>query len=269
MARYSVGAMQSTFTPSRSITSRRSAGSKRASCRRAAAPISQGAMNELRADFDHPLAAVHQQRSPSRAPNQCSAWARWPCEVALAVADRLGLAGGARGEDDQGRVLGAEPFRGGRLGFEQALVGHRQQRPVEARLAQGGGVALVGHDRARLHKADPGPQVGGAQLLGAGEGHGADAKAGHHRIDPLRAVADHGHDHVAPAHPARSQGAGHAGRAVGHLAEGRAPCCPPSRVTATSARVPRIGGVDHADWRNSELKGPSHRVEKTYEQMFC
>ncbi len=70
--------MHSTSTPSRSITSSRSAGSKRASCISAVAPRIQGAMNELRADFDHPLAAVHQHRSPSRAPNQCSAWAAWP-----------------------------------------------------------------------------------------------------------------------------------------------------------------------------------------------
>ncbi len=78
IARYSVGAMQSTSTCSRSISSSRSAGSKRASCSRAAAPISQGATKTLRADFDQPLAAVHQQRSPGRAPNQCSACVRWP-----------------------------------------------------------------------------------------------------------------------------------------------------------------------------------------------
>ena len=70
--------MQSTATPSRSTTSSRSAGSKRASCSSAAAPRSHGAMNELRADFDQPLAAVHHASSPSRAPNQCSAWTAWP-----------------------------------------------------------------------------------------------------------------------------------------------------------------------------------------------
>jgi hypothetical protein len=76
IVRYSVGAMQSTFTPSRSTTARRSSGSKRASWSRAVAPRTQGAMKTLRADFDQPLAAVHQQRSPGRAPNQCSAWTR-------------------------------------------------------------------------------------------------------------------------------------------------------------------------------------------------
>jgi len=78
ITRYSVGAMQSTFTRSRSSSSMRSSGSKRASCRSAVAPRSHGAMNTFRADFDHPLAAVHQHRSPSRAPNQCSACTRWP-----------------------------------------------------------------------------------------------------------------------------------------------------------------------------------------------
>ena len=78
IVRYSVGAMQSTFTRSRSTVRTRSSGSKRTSWSSAVAPRTQGAMNALRADFDHPLAAVHQQRSPSRAPNQCSAWTRWP-----------------------------------------------------------------------------------------------------------------------------------------------------------------------------------------------
>jgi hypothetical protein len=76
--RHSVGAMQSTFTPSRSATSSRSSGSKRASWRTAVAPITHGAMNALRADFDQPEAAVHHATSPARAPNQCSAWTRCP-----------------------------------------------------------------------------------------------------------------------------------------------------------------------------------------------
>jgi hypothetical protein len=71
--RYSVGAWQRTVTPSRSIRSRRSAGSKRASWISAAAPRSQGAMKTLRVDFDQPGAAVHQARSPFSAPTQCSA----------------------------------------------------------------------------------------------------------------------------------------------------------------------------------------------------
>ena len=76
--RYSVGAWQRTLTPSRSQISRRSAGSKRPSQSSAAAPQSHGAMNELRADFDQPVAAVHQLSSPSFAPNQWRACSSWP-----------------------------------------------------------------------------------------------------------------------------------------------------------------------------------------------
>ena len=76
--RYSVGAWQRTSTRSRSISSSRSAASKRPSTIIAAAPQSQGATNTLRADFDHPVAVVHQTSSPAFAPSQCSAWARWP-----------------------------------------------------------------------------------------------------------------------------------------------------------------------------------------------
>ena len=68
ITRYSVGAMQSTSTRSRAISSSRSCGSKRASCRSAAAPRSQGAMNALRADFDQPAAAVHHTSRRVRAP---------------------------------------------------------------------------------------------------------------------------------------------------------------------------------------------------------
>ena len=76
--RYSVGAWQSTLTPSASARSSRSAGSKRPSWITAAAPVSQGARKTLRADFDQPGAVVHQTSSPGREPSQCSAWARWP-----------------------------------------------------------------------------------------------------------------------------------------------------------------------------------------------
>ena len=77
--RYSVGAMQSTFTCSRAIVASRRAGSNRSSCSSAAAPPSHGEMKELRADFDHPGAAVDHTSSPGRAAihsRACSAWPR-------------------------------------------------------------------------------------------------------------------------------------------------------------------------------------------------
>ena len=78
ITRYSVGAMQSTSTRSRAIRCSRSCGSKRASCSRAAAPRSQGAMKALRADFDQPAAAVHQTSWLRCGASQCSACSRWP-----------------------------------------------------------------------------------------------------------------------------------------------------------------------------------------------
>ena len=91
-------------------------------------------------------------------------------QVALPVADRLGLARGPRGEGDQRRVVGRQV--GGRRGRRvvDRLVGDRQQRAVEAGLADGLGVPLVGHDGARL-RADPsaraGPSAAAARCRGA------------------------------------------------------------------------------------------------------
>ncbi len=117
--------------------------------------------------------------------------------------DRLRLAGGAAREGDQAGILRRELDRGGRLGGEQRLVGH-----VEDRRGTGpGGVAL---DSRRRHgfaswAASSSPrlrssatisagratlqaqaQVLGAQLLGARQHDGADAKARDHRKAPTR-----------------------------------------------------------------------------------
>ena len=146
--------MQSTFTRSRSSSSSRSAGSKRASWSSAAAPRSHAATNALRADSDQPLAAVHQHRSPGRAPYQCSACTLWPCEVAVPVADRLGLARRARGEHDQRRAPRARTRSPAALVRRRALVRHGQDRPVEAgRGRRGRGRAR----RPRRRAARPSP----------------------------------------------------------------------------------------------------------------
>ena len=161
--------MQSTSTRSRSSSSRRSSGSKRASCSRAAAPRSQAATKALRADSDQPLAAVHQHRSPGWAPYQCSACTRWPAEIALAVADWLGLARRARGEHDQRRIVGVEVRRRRRLGVEQPLVGQREGRPLEAGRGHRLGVALVHHTAAGPPApAGPAGQPGAAARSRAG-----------------------------------------------------------------------------------------------------
>jgi hypothetical protein len=141
-------------------------------------------------------------------------------EVARAVADRLGLARRARREDDQRRVLRAELHRWCRLSLvDRSAVGY-QQLALEAGLQRELDVRLGGHDRPRLHPLHAGAQVGGAQLLGAGERHGAEAPAGDHREHPFGPVADQGHHHGAAPGAARGQGTREAGRALGHLAEG-------------------------------------------------
>ena len=53
------------------------------------APRSQGAMNELRADLDQPLAAVHQASSPGAGAEPVLGLHALARQVALAVADRL------------------------------------------------------------------------------------------------------------------------------------------------------------------------------------
>ena len=128
-------------------------------------------------------------------------------EVALAVEDRLGLAGGAAGERDQAGLLGAELRRRSGGPVEEGVVRneHDLDPPVlcgpvvEGRL-QLGAVALVGDHQPRPGDREAQAQVLGAQLLGAGQHDGAEAKAGEHREHPLGAVADQGHHHVpAPA----------------------------------------------------------------------
>ena len=203
MARYSVGAMHSTSTPSRSITSSRSAGSKRASCISAVAPADPGG--------DERVAGGLRPAAGRGAPAQVALAGAEPVlglgglpgQVALAVADRLGLARGARGEHDQRRVArGRAPPPGRARPRTGRSSGTRSSSPVEARLLDGRRVALVGDHRPRLHGVHPRPQVRGPQLLGAGQRHRADPEAGHHRQDPLRAVADDGHHHVPPAYSA-------------------------------------------------------------------
>ena len=94
---------------------------------------------------------------------------------------------------------GAEIGGGRRRRLVEALVGDRQQRAVEAGVPDGVGVALVGDHRARLDEVHPRAQVLRPQLLGAGQRDRADPEAGHHRLDPLGPVPDHGHHHVAAA----------------------------------------------------------------------
>src|SRR4030095_10166788 len=114
---------------SRSTSSSRSSGSKRASWSSAAAPRSQAATNALRADSDQPLAGAPHHRvarahppppargPPAQAPRPRAVpvlrLKRLATEVAVAVAHRLRLTGGAGGEDDQGGGGARGGARGG------------------------------------------------------------------------------------------------------------------------------------------------------------
>ena len=159
--------MQSTFTPSRSATSSRSSGSKRASCRSAVAPISHGAMKTLRADFDQP--------DGGGAPGEVALARTEPVlglhalarQVALAVADRLRLAGRAGREGDQGRVVGRK-VRGGRrrpsYSDSSGIVRSGPSKPASRTASASRSSATHG---ARLCEVHPRAQVLRAQLLGA------------------------------------------------------------------------------------------------------
>ena len=171
--RYSVGAWQSTSTPSRSISSSRSSGSKRASQISAAAPHSQGATKTLRADFDQPVAVVHQTRSPSRAPEPVLGLGALAGEVALAraapprgspvvpeVKTISAGSSGSRSATAAGGLLGAllvevarRPRPGHRLDpvrqlAQQVLLADAERRPGRPRSAARGPCAAAGCCRA-------------------------------------------------------------------------------------------------------------------------
>ena len=160
------------------------------------------------------------------------------------MAYRLGLARRARGEDHQGRVVGAHVGGGRRHARIQALVRDAQDRAVEAGLGHHRRVALVGHHHPRLHGLHARAKVAGAELLGARLRHRPEAPGSDHRVHPLGTVAHQGHHHVAAPHTARRESARQPRRAVGHLGEGDLP----ARAVARECqqRRPRgVGAVHH------------------------
>ena len=90
-----------------------------------------GAMNALRADFDQPEAAVHQTSSPGARVEPVLGLEPLAAEVALAVQHRLGLAGRARRERDQARVVGRELGRRRRLAPRQLGPGRPERGPLQ------------------------------------------------------------------------------------------------------------------------------------------
>ena len=164
---------------------------------------------------------------PRGAPSQCSAWARWPGQVALGVQGAARLAGRPRGEDDQRAVLGVEVGRLGRRLLRALLVdhrgdvGHRHRRHAvrEARRAAPPRRRRAPAFAARTRSS----RSCAAKLRVAGQRDRAHPPAGEHREHPLDPVADQGHHHVAAAHPARRERAREPGAARDQLAEGPDP----------------------------------------------
>ena len=124
--RYSVGAWQSDVDAL--ALDQLEALGRRRSARRRSSPRRRRATARGRR-----CAPTSTSRSPSctrrarrgSAPSQCSAWARWPGQVALGVQRGARLAGGPRGEDDQRRVVGVEVGDLGRRLLRAVLVEDR------------------------------------------------------------------------------------------------------------------------------------------------
>jgi hypothetical protein len=143
-------------------------------------------------------------------------------QVAVGVDDPARLAGGAGGEDDQGRVLRVHLLdRGWRL-LRAVLVerlhdfrqGHR--RHLVGQLVQ---ESLLANAQRRRCRARPQLEIVTPQLGAAGQRHGAHAPAGEQREHPLGPVAGQRHHHVAAAHAAGGEGAREARGAGDQLAE--------------------------------------------------
>ena len=221
MTRYSVGAMQSTPTRSRSSSSRRSAGSKRDVEKGGRAP-QPGCDEDIAGRLRPAARGGAPDQLPGRRVEPLLGLQTLAGQIALRMHDTAGLAGGAAGECDQTRLIRIEIDRRGGLCGEQARVGDAQDGAGQAlELSQ---VALVGDDQSGLRKTDSQLEVLRAELLGAGQDDGTDAKAGDHRQDPLGAVSDQGHDDIAALYSTCLQRSCQACRAIGDLAE--APLAP-------------------------------------------
>ena len=143
-------------------------------------------------------------------------------QVAVGVDDAAWLAGGAGGEDDQRRVLGAHRLDCRRSLLWPVLVqgrgdlvqGHR--RRLVGQLAE----HLVGGDaERRLGGVRALLEVAAAQLRAAGQGDGAHPPAGEQRQRPLDPVAEQRHHDVTALHSPRRKGPGEPGRAGDQFAE--------------------------------------------------
>ena len=229
---------------------------------RAAAPHQPGGDEDVAGR----LRPAGRRRAPGElarraAPNQCSAWTPLTGEVALGVHGAPRLAGRARGEDDQRRVLGAEVGRLGRASPGAVLVEDRRRpRPASSPARPPGSSpsrpSSPTHERG-VGRRDPELEVGAAQLRVAGQRDRAHPPAGEHRQHPLDAVADQGHHDVAAPHAAGREGAREPGAARDQLAEVPDRAARRSRSIATSAGCRGREALQHVLDRSSRGATPA------------
>ena len=151
-----------------------------------------------------------------RAPNQLAVARAEPVlglgalslQVAIGVHDPPRLTGGARGEDDQRRVLGIHRFDRRRCLLRQVLVErpsdlrHRHRRHAVRQLGE---QRLLANAELRVGCSDPQLKIVPAQLRVAGQRHRPHPPASKQREHPLDPVAHQRHHHVATFHAARSK----------------------------------------------------------------
>ena len=204
--RYSVGDWHSTATPCSAATASRSAGSKRASCSR------RGGAHRPRRD--ERVAGRLRPAAGRGAPRQLAGARAEPvlglrrlaAQVALRVHDRRAGSPAVPGREDQERgVLGARcrPARraASAWGRPSASTSMAPRRLLDAgeRVLQLRHVAPGGEHQSRPCLRDPQGDVLGAQLLGAGQGDGAQPPRAEQREDPFRPGAHQRHHDVAAA----------------------------------------------------------------------
>lgn len=143
-------------------------------------------------------------------------------QVAIGVDDAARLAGGAGGEDDQRRVLGAHLLDRGRGLLRQVLVedagdvGHRHRRHPVGQLGQ---QLFFTDAKLGICSGDPVLEIVPAQHRAAGQRHRSHPPAGEQGQHPLDPVADQGHHHIAALNAPRRKGAGEPGRLGDQFAE--------------------------------------------------
>ncbi|MCY1350237.1 hypothetical protein D9M69_364650 [compost metagenome] len=153
-----------------------------------------------------------------------------PDRVALvAVQHHLRLGGGAGGEVQQQRVVGAGRAIGGEGGgiAGRGGVGHpagnrRADADAGAALGEAGELVSMGaadHQVANLAALDAVAQVVGGQQGGGGDHHGAELEGRQHGFPQRDMVAEHQQDALATAHAQLAQVVGDAVGAFGQLGE--------------------------------------------------